>query len=87
MECRLIKIIKRLKTLLPTVQSVSLSWSPGNAVATAVSTGGQASSRLARLACGNGLLLLSPRTTAQTELQPGTELDAVIIGPLVRSSL
>jgi len=68
--------------LRPEYQRVILSWSPGCAVASAVSTGGQASSRLASLANANGLVMLPGRTEDMADLQPGVELDALVIGPL-----
>merc|ERR1719233_1739042 len=64
----------------PEYTRVQLSFKPGSAVADAVPTGNQISSRLASMANANGLLLLPPRSTTAMVAPVGLECDAILIG-------
>ena len=64
----------------PEYTRVQLSFRPGSAVADAVPTGNQISSRLASMADANGLLLLPPRSETAMVAPVGLECDAILIG-------
>merc|ERR1711892_1186263 len=64
----------------PEYSRVQLSFRPGSAVAEAVPTGNQISSRLASMANANGLLILPPRSDTMKEAPVGLECDAILIG-------
>jgi len=67
----------------PEYARVQLSFAPGSAVASAIPTGNQISSRLASMADANGLLLLPPRGDGSRSMAaPGLECDAILIGDL-----
>jgi len=66
----------------PEYARVQLSFTPGSAVASAIPTGNQISSRLASMADANGLLLLPPRDEGMSEAAPGLECDAILIGEI-----
>jgi len=67
----------------PEYSRVQLSFRPGSAVAEAVPTGNQISSRLASMANANGLLILPPRSDTMKVAPVGLECDAIIIGNIM----
>ena len=66
----------------PEYTRVQLSFRPGSAVADAVPTGNQISSRLASMADANGLMLLPPRSDLVKEAPVGLECDVIVIGSI-----
>eukprot|EP00090_Calanus_glacialis_P034649 TRINITY_DN5842_c0_g1_i4.p1 TRINITY_DN5842_c0_g1~~TRINITY_DN5842_c0_g1_i4.p1 ORF type:complete len:345 (-),score=111.04 TRINITY_DN5842_c0_g1_i4:36-1049(-) len=64
----------------PEYTRVQLSFRPGAAVADAVPTGNQISSRLASMANANGLLLLPPRSEEMKVAPVGLECEVILIG-------
>ena len=67
----------------PEYQRVSITLSGEDAFANVRTTGNQISSRLPSLAAANGLLILPARTEEKSEIQEGTALDCLVIGPLL----
>jgi len=67
----------------PEYTRVQLSFRPGAAVADAVPTGNQISSRLASMANANGLLLLPPRSEQMTAAPVGLECEVILIGKIM----
>jgi len=66
----------------PEYHRVVLSWKPGEAVPSAVSTGSQCSSRLLSMRTANALLVLPPRSDDLTRIEAGEIVDALIIGEI-----
>lgn len=66
----------------PEYYRVVLSWKPGEAVPSAISTGSQCSSRLLSMRTANALLVLPPRSDNQTRIDTGEIVDALIIGEI-----
>ena len=66
----------------PEYHRVVLSWKPGEAVPSAVSTGSQCSSRLLSMRTANALLVLPPRSNDMTRVEAGEMVDALIIGEI-----
>jgi len=60
-----------------------LSFKPGSAVADAIPTGNQISSRLASMANANGLVLLQGKSDAMKVAPVGYECDAILIGNIM----
>ena len=67
----------------PEYTRVQLSFRHGAAVADAVPTGNQISSRLASMANANGLLLLPPRSEQMKVAPVGLECDVILIGDVL----
>ena len=67
----------------PEYQRVSITLSGEDILPNVRTTGNQISSRLPSLAAANGLLILPPRTENKAEIQEGTALDCLVIGPLL----
>lgn len=66
----------------PEYHRVVLSWKPGEAVPSAISTGSQCSSRLLSMRTANALLVLPPRSDTLTRINAGEIVDALIIGEI-----
>lgn len=66
----------------PEYHRVVLSWKPGEAVPSAISTGSQCSSRLLSMRTANALLVLPPRSDTLTRINVGEIVDALIIGEI-----
>lgn len=66
----------------PEYYRVVLSWKPGEAVPSAISTGSQCSSRLLSMRTANALLVLPPRSDNLTRINTGEIVDALIIGEI-----
>ena len=66
----------------PEYHRAVLTWSPGDDVARASSTGNQLSSRLLSLKEANVLLRLPPRSPDLSTLQEGEVVDAIVIASL-----
>lgn len=66
----------------PEYYRVVLSWKPGEAVPSAISTGSQCSSRLLSMRTANALLVLPPRSDNLTRIDTGEIVDALIIGEI-----
>ncbi|KAK7104434.1 gephyrin-like [Littorina saxatilis] len=66
----------------PEYHRAVVTWSPGQDVATATSTGNQISSRLLSLREANVLLRLPPRSTELTTVHEGEVVDALVIAPV-----
>ena len=66
----------------PEYYRVVLSWKPGEAVPSAISTGSQCSSRLLSMRTANALLVLPPRSDNLTRINTGETVDALIIGEI-----
>lgn len=66
----------------PEYYRVTLSWKPGEAIPSAISTGSQCSSRLMSMRSANAVLELPPKSETLTRIDAGEMVDALVIGEI-----
>ncbi|XP_046575609.1 gephyrin-like isoform X1 [Haliotis rubra] len=66
----------------PEFHRAVVTWTPGEAIPEATSTGNQISSRLLSMSTANALLMLPPKSESKTALKKGDIVSAMVIGRL-----